>query len=86
MGTAIDCEWLDTRIARTKELIVVYEDAIEKLTTGHQSYTLDTGQTRQTVERGDLGKLNEVLSSLENRLATLSARRHGASHHAKPGW
>ncbi len=87
MTTAIDCTWLDARIARTKELIVAYEDAIAALgEEGIQSYTLNTGQTTQSVTRANLTSLQSRLDSLENRLATLSARRYGTSRHMVPGW
>jgi hypothetical protein len=84
--TSDDIEWLDARIARTKELIVAIEDAIEKVGGGMQSYTLDTGQTRQTVTKADLSSLEIRLNSLENRLATLQARRNGAALNVRPVW
>lgn len=80
-------EWLDARIARTRALILAHEDAIEALASGAQSYTLDTGQNRQTVTRADLAQLNRVMSSLESRLATLWGRRYGSSSTiARPAW
>ena len=80
---ATDNAWMDARIARTKELIVIYEDAIDSITTNGQSYTLDTGQTRQTKTQADLGSMRLELDSLDNRLATLCARRFGASMYAR---
>jgi hypothetical protein len=86
--TSDDCAWLDARIAKTKELIERYEDAIAAVGAGGgmQSYTLDTGQSRQTVTRADLGRLQDMLNSLENRLSTLQARRNGAGVRVLPGW
>lgn len=84
--SAIDNEWMDARIARTKASIVIYEDAIDALTTTHQTYTIQTAQTQETVTRTSLGQLRATLSSLENRLATLNARRYGSSRTARPGF
>jgi hypothetical protein len=80
--------WLDARIAKTKTLIEKYEDAIDALSApgGAESYSLDTGQTRQSVTRANLGSLQATLDSLENRLSTLYARRNGASVNVIPGW
>lgn len=81
-----DAAFLDARIARTEEMIVAYEDAILALAGGAQSYTLDTGQTRQTVTRAQLMDLRATLSNLENRRETLKARRFGGSIHVRPGF
>lgn len=86
----MDREFIEARIARTKELIVAYEDAIEALTasgpSGAQTYILETAQTRETVTRADLGKLRQALQSQENRLATYEARLRGAGIVGRPGW
>ncbi len=87
--SAVDNTWLDARIAKTKELIEKYEDAIlalESSPDSYTSYTIETAQTRETVTRTDLGRLRSALASLENRLATLDARRHGGSRIARPGY
>lgn len=85
--SAIDSTWLDERIAATKTLIVAYEDAILALSTGAQQYSLDTGQTRQMVTKAQLPSLRDALSTLENRLAVLDARRNGGSSIVvRPGW
>jgi hypothetical protein len=82
-----ETEWLDQRIARKRELIVVYEDAVEALAGGAQSYQLDTGQTRQLVSKPQLGSLQLTLRRLETELATLQARRGGcAQFNMRPGW
>jgi hypothetical protein len=82
-----ESDWLDARIARTKELIVLVEDALDALSTGAVlSYSLDTGQSRQTVTKQSIGSLRIYLDSLENRLATLTARRCGTMTRVIPGW
>lgn len=75
------------RIVKTKALIVIYEDAILAVgTDGVQSYTLDTGQTRQTVTKLDISALNKILGGLYNRLVTLDARINGGSVQVVPAW
>lgn len=81
-----DTAWLDARIEATKKLVVAYEDAILALAGGAQQYSLDTGQTRQSVTKANLSSLRDMLNSLENRLATLEARRCGAGVRGVPGW
>ena len=77
-----------TRIEVTKALILKYEAALDALALNpNQSYTLDTGQTKQTVTRFDLNNLNKVLDSLYNRCATLEARLSGAGTSIqRPAW
>ena len=81
-----DNAWLDARIARTEELIVIYENAIDAVAGGAQDYMLDTGQTRQRVAKADLGRMREMLDTLESRRATLRARRYGAGFQGRPGF
>lgn len=79
--------WLD-RIEKTKELIVAWEDAELALSAGGvQSYTLDTGQTRQTVTKADLSQIRMTIDNLLNRLATLEARiGNGGTVIVRPAW
>lgn len=83
---ATEAEYLQSRITRTEELIEATEDAIAALTGGAQSYHLDTGQTRTTVTKAQLSQLKTTLTSLENRRATLRARRCGAGTRVRPGF
>jgi uncharacterized protein (DUF342 family) len=64
-------EWIEARITATQTAIVAYEAAILALSTGAQTYSLDTGQTRQSVTRAQLGSLTKTLSMLEERLEHL---------------
>lgn len=82
--SAIDDDWLDQRIERTKTLIINYEAAIDALAGGAQMYQLDTGQTRQLVQKANLASLRGTLDELENRLSTLEARKCGAGSHGRP--
>ena len=81
----IDNAYLDERIAKTKTLIAAVEDAIAELSAGSASYSLDTGQTRTSVTKADLGSLRLQLDSLDNRLSTLCARRTPASFYGRQG-
>lgn len=75
----MDSAFIQARITATKAQIVAYETAAEALATGGvQSYTLDTGQSRQTVTRLDLDALQKTIDSLYNRCATLEARLNGS--------
>lgn len=63
-------DFYKTRLEVTENMIVAYEDAILALTTsGVMSYSLDTGQTKQTVTKLDITQLNATLDGLY-------ARRH----------
>lgn len=86
MGLFDDDTWLQARITRTEELILSYEDAIAALSAGAQSYTLNTGQTTQSVQRSQLAQLKTTLEALENRRATLMARLSGRAVVVKPGF
>lgn len=84
----MDANFLQERIEATKALIIAYEDAILNLTTnGVQSYTLDTGQSRQTVTKNDVNSLNSALNGLYNRLATMETRLNGSGNViGRPSW
>ncbi len=52
-----------------------------------RSYSIDTGQTVQTLRRHDLPDLYASVSALENRVATLSVRLSGgAATLGVPAW
>jgi hypothetical protein len=82
----IDREWLEARVTATKAAIIATEEAILQLSSGAQSYTLDTGQTRQVVSKADIASLRLQLNELENRLAVLDARLCGAGVNVTPGF
>lgn len=81
-----DTTWIKARIARAQTIIVAYEDAIEALAAGAQTYTFDTGQTRQSVTRAQLSQLKNMLAYQENRLATLETRLNGGGVYVRPGF
>lgn len=63
-----DTEWIEARIAATKTLIEAYETAITAVASGAQSYSIDTGQTRQTVTKANMSEIRNALAALEDRL------------------
>ena len=74
----MDATFLQARIDATKAMILAYETAIDAITVGGvSSYTLDTGQTTQTVTKLNLPALQRTLASLDNRCATYEARLKG---------
>ena len=67
--------FIQARLDSTRALIIAYEEAVTALVTGGvQSYTLNTSQSVQTVNKFDLNTLNATLDALYNRCATLEAR------------
>ena len=84
----MDTAFIQARIDATKLQIVAYEDAALALgTAGVESYTLDTGQSRQTVTKLDLTKIQSTIDGLYNRCATLEARLTGNGVSiGKPSW
>lgn len=80
-------EFLKARIAATEAMILVYEDAMLALGSGAiQSYTLDTGQNRQTVTKSNLTEMRNVVDSLYSRLAMLEKRCFGSVLTVAPAW
>lgn len=83
----MDSAFIPGRITATKALIVAYEDAALAIAGGTvESYTLDTGQSRQTVTKQNLHLLNEAIDVLYNRCTTLEARLNGGTVTARPAW
>jgi bacterioferritin (cytochrome b1) len=86
----VEQSWLQNRITATQTLIENTEDLLSTLlledTPTNRQYTLNTGQSVVTVMKRDLDRVQKFLDSLYNRLATLEARRNGASYQATPGY
>jgi len=78
--------WID-QIAATQAQIIAYNDAILQLTLDPMaSYSLDTGQTKQTVTQQNLYSLQLAMTGLLNKLATLEARVYGRSVYVVPAF
>ena len=70
-----DLDWEQSKLEKTKALIDALDDAILALTAGGVlSYTLDTLQSRQTVTRQDVSKLEEMRAGLFNQYDALCMR------------
>lgn len=83
----MDSSFIQARIDAIKAQIVKYEEAADALASGVQSYTLDTGQSRQTVTRLDLNAIQKTIDTLYNRCATLEARLNGSGTvTVRPAW
>lgn len=67
----------DLKTSKTDELRnrrwlrVQYEKAIQALSTGASSYSIDTGQSRQTVTKANLGELYNMLKYLDSSIESL---------------
>ena len=84
---SLDTAWKTARLAKAKEMVVALEDAILAIANGAQTYMLDTGQTRQSVTRADLGSLRLQLREAENLVAErCAALTPDRSYIFKPGW
>jgi hypothetical protein len=79
--------WLDERIAAKRAAILAFETGILALAGGAQSYSLDTGQTRQVVTKSNLSEMRNMIARLESDLSTLMLRRFGCANlQVRPGW
>ncbi len=81
-------QFCQERLNKAKEQVALYDEAITALmTAGVQSYTLDTGASKQIVTKFDLVGLQKTLEHLENKVAVLEARCNGQSTNiARPLW
>lgn len=84
----MDDTTLAQQIADAKTILAAITAAITALADlTVQSYTLDTGQSVETVKRTDLPKLLASRRSMQNELCTLQARQTGSGVvHVVPGW
>lgn len=80
--------WWVERLEAARARVIEYEEAILQISSGAvQSYSLNTGQTTQTVTKFDLDRLQATLTGLLNQVATLEARVHGCGVvNAGPAW
>lgn len=68
------------RIAKAKLQIVELEEAIDALIAGNiVSYSFDTGQTKQTATKADIGMLQAMIDALMNRIIVYEARLTGGT-------
>lgn len=73
----MDSVFIQERIDVTKTMILAYETAMEALAGGAKSYTLNTGQTTQSVTKRDFQTMRETLDWLYSRLDYWLLRLNG---------
>lgn len=71
MACQCDDPVLAAEIAACNADLANIRTALNALLTGAQSYTLDTGQTRQVVTRADLGQLRLMRQAVRNEIRML---------------
>lgn len=82
-----DRAWLEERIAKKKEAIVEFENGLIAIAGGAQSYSFDTGQTRQVVTKANITETRNVIAQLESDIVTLQMRLYGCGRFVvRPGW
>lgn len=83
-----DVVWIQEQIAWIKEAIVAWRGAYLALASGAvQSYTLDTGQTKQTVTKQQLASVKSTLDGLTNELRYWQNQLGGcATVYVRPAW
>ena len=84
----MDATFLQARITAVKAQIVALEDTLIDVSSGAvESYTLDTGQSRQAVTNSSVKQISDTIDSLYNRLAVLQARLTGnGTVIGRPAW
>ncbi len=77
MASEITEAFLQEQIDATKAAITAYRAAILALSSGAQSYSLDTGQTKQSVTKANLTELRKTLEWLNKELRRLDDELNG---------
>ena len=83
-----DSAFLQQRLTACEAAITAYETALAAFAVGGvQSYTMDTGQTRQTVTKANLTEIRRMRAELMNERAILRAQLGRGGHtHVVPGF
>lgn len=81
-----DRAWDEQALTSVEQTILAYRAAVLALSTGSASYSLDTGQTRQSVTKANLTEMRRVLSAMESERKLILQRlgRGGGSTIARP--
>lgn len=86
----IDAEeraFLEAQLVLVEAAITATWAAITAVSTGAvQSYSLDTGQTRQTVTKANIGSIRLQLKELYTLRDMLRTRLCGGSYYVRPGF
>jgi len=86
MPTAAEITWIQSRITALETAIVAYETAMIALASGAQSYSLDTGQTRQSVTKTDVGSMRLAMKAAVSMREAYQAQLGGSSFIGIPGY
>lgn len=78
--------FIESRITAAQAALTQVDAAIATVLGGGQSYSLDSGQTRQTVQRGSLESLQKLKEHYENQILVLNRRLCGSATIMQPGW
>lgn len=70
-------EYLKKKIISIQEALDKYTALQIDMANGAQSYSLDTGQSKQSVSNIDAKDLNEIILSLENQLQMTCVKLYG---------
>ncbi len=83
-----DREFLEQRLVVIEAQITAYDAALLAFAGGAvQSYTMDTGQTRQTVTKANITEIRRLLDGLMNQRAVLRAQLgYGGHTYVVPGF
>ena len=82
-----DREFWEGRIAAKKALIAQLDEALLAIAGGAQSYSIDTGQTRQVVTKANVTETRNTIAQLESDISTLQMRLYGCARlQVRPGW
>ena len=83
----VDTSFLEARITAVKARFVLWEEAITQISTGAvQSFTVDTGQTRQVVTMVNITEARNSMAAEYSLLYSLESRLYGGSVTARPGY
>lgn len=87
MTDCCDDAFWEQRLAAKKALILQLDTAVSAVAGGAQSYSIDTGQTRQTVTKSNLTEMRNFIAQLEAEISTLQQRLSGCGRFiARPAW
>lgn len=75
MASPLNKQFYLDQLENVKAQIIEFEEALVNFEAGAiNSYTFDSGQTRQTVTRNNLGVLRNYINALYNRAHALESR------------
>lgn len=93
IGNLTGRQYWEVQLRNKKVYAQKVEQAVVALTAslkdgnGIQSYTIDTGQDKQTVTRADLSSLRSVLYNLQKEIAAMEMQLYGnAPRIIQPGY